>query len=95
MAGVKYEFFKRADGQLLFRLKAANGKILAGSEDCESEPAAQHDITPGTDSVPDGADVHEPEQHVETPRERTLRMQRKLNALAKPFKISKKDGNPS
>jgi uncharacterized protein YegP (UPF0339 family) len=39
-----FELYERDDGQWGFRLKAANGEILAGSEGYSSKQAAQDGI---------------------------------------------------
>lgn len=43
MAG-KYELYTDAGGKYRFRLKAANGQIIASSEAYESKTSAQHGI---------------------------------------------------
>lgn len=96
MAGVaaKYEFFKDANGELRFRLKAANGEIIASSEGYKSKAAAENDIKSGKNKAPDAAVVHEPEQPTETPHEIAVRKQNRLKAWTRPVKIYKNDGNP-
>jgi uncharacterized protein YegP (UPF0339 family) len=86
----KYEFFRYPDGTLGFRLKAANGKIIAGSAGCKSQTPAHDDAGSGRHDTAAAAAV----EHVETPHDTALRKQRMLNARAKPFKIFTEDGHP-
>ena len=96
VVAAKYEFFKDANGELRFRLKAPNGEIIASSEGYKPTAAAENGIESGKTKAPDAAVVHESEQPTETPHETAVRKQRKLKALARkhPVKIYKNDGNP-
>jgi len=40
----KFELFKDASGEFRFRLKAANGEIIAASQGYSSKAAARHGI---------------------------------------------------
>jgi uncharacterized protein YegP (UPF0339 family) len=53
--GAKFELFKDSDGKFRFRLKAANGEIIASSKAYETRTGAQN----GIDSVKTNAPAAE------------------------------------
>lgn len=54
MAG-KFEIYKDARGEFRFRLKAANGEVIASSEGYKSKAAAQNGVESVRNNAPSAA----------------------------------------
>jgi uncharacterized protein len=90
----KYEFFKDASGAFRFRLKAANGRIIASSEGYKSNAGAEKTNAPGAtvvDKTKPTVPKKPPAETAEDYNRRTKQQQDKLRVelQKRPFKIGK------
>jgi uncharacterized protein YegP (UPF0339 family) len=90
----KFELFKDADGKFRFRLKAANGEIIASSEGYKSKTGAENGIKSVKTNAPGATVVDKtkptvptkPEEKRQRTHDEVVEIQKKLNKLARKHK---------